>query len=78
MVASPIAATRLGLAAIVAGVFLLRGRNWARWLAAAWMAAHVAISAFHSRQELIAHSILLVLIVYLQFRRDARDDPSAA
>jgi hypothetical protein len=30
--------------AVVCGVFLLRGQNWARWLATAWMAFHVAIS----------------------------------
>ena len=32
--------------AIVCGVFMLRGRNWARWLALAWMAFHVVLSAF--------------------------------
>jgi hypothetical protein len=26
--------------AIVAGIFLLRGRNWARWLAIAWIGFH--------------------------------------
>jgi uncharacterized membrane protein len=30
--------------AIVSGVFMLRGSNWARWLALAWIAFHVAIS----------------------------------
>ena len=39
--------TVIGVAAVVAGVFMLRGRNWARWLALAWMASHVAISVFH-------------------------------
>ncbi len=33
--------TVLGAAAIVAGVFMLRGKNWARLLALLWMAAHV-------------------------------------
>lgn len=32
--------------AIVIGIFLLRGQNWARWLALAWMAFHVALSAW--------------------------------
>ena len=32
------------LVAITCGVFLLRRKNWARWLAVAWMALHVAIS----------------------------------
>ena len=30
------------LIAIVCGVFLLQGRNWARWLALAWIASHAA------------------------------------
>ncbi len=49
------------------------GRNWARWLALAWMAAHVVISVFHSKQELIIHCVLLVLIGYLFFRRTAQE-----
>jgi hypothetical protein len=59
--------------AIVAGVFMLRGHNWARWLAIAWMAFHVAISFGHSMQVLIPHAILLVLFAYGLFRADARD-----
>ena len=31
--------------AIVCGAFMLRGHNWARWLAVAWMAFHVVLSA---------------------------------
>ncbi len=59
------------LIAIVCGVFLLQGRNWARWLALAWMAFHVAIS-FDSPQKLVVHSLFLVLIAYFLFRPDAR------
>jgi len=33
----------LSLAAVIAGAGLLRGYNWARWLALAWIAFHVAI-----------------------------------
>jgi hypothetical protein len=32
------------LAAIVCGAFMLRGANWARWLALAWMGFHVVLS----------------------------------
>jgi hypothetical protein len=32
------------LLAFVSGIFMLRGCNWARWLALAWIAFHVAIS----------------------------------
>ncbi len=64
--------TLLGAAAVVAGAFMLRGKNWARWLALAWMAAHVVISAFHPLSELIVHLVMLVLIGMVLFRREAR------
>ncbi len=57
--------------AIVCGVFLLRGRNWARWLTVAWMAFHVAMS-WDSLQKLLVHCLFLVLIAYFLFRPDAR------
>jgi NADH:ubiquinone oxidoreductase subunit 4 (subunit M) len=60
------------LLAIVAGAFTLRGNNWARWLAVAWMAFHVAISFGHPLQQLIVHAVLLVLFAYGLFRADAR------
>ena len=50
--------------AIVGGIFLIKGRNWARWLLLAWLALHVGISAFHSLSEAIAHAVLLILIGY--------------
>jgi hypothetical protein len=70
--------TALGTAAVVAGIFMLRGRGWARWLALAWIASHVVISAFHPLHELIIHCVLLVLFCYLLFRRPAREYFSAA
>jgi uncharacterized membrane protein len=62
----------LGLLAVLAGVFLLRGSNWARWLALAWMAFHVALSVFHPLHELLVHSLFLALFAYLLFRPAAR------
>jgi hypothetical protein len=59
------------LLAIVGGVFMLRGQNWARWLAIAWMAWHVGLSAFHELSELIMHSVLLVVIAFFLFRPQA-------
>jgi hypothetical protein len=56
--------------AIVCGAFLLRAQNWARWLAIAWIAFHVAIS-FGVFRELAVHSLFLVLIVWCLFRADA-------
>ncbi|MGB8029384.1 MAG: hypothetical protein WCF30_06930 [Terracidiphilus sp.] len=70
--------TVLGAAAVVAGAFMLRGQNWARWLALAWMAVHVAISALHLLHGLLIHSVLLVVFSYLLFRREAREYFSAA
>jgi hypothetical protein len=59
------------LIAIVAGVYLLLGSNWARWLALAWIAFHVILSAFHSWFELVVHALLCAAIAYLLFRPSA-------
>jgi hypothetical protein len=50
--------------AVVGGVFLLMGQNWARWLLLAWLAFHVVVSAFHSMSESIAHVVLLMVVGY--------------
>lgn len=60
------------LIAILCGVFLLRGRNWARWLALAWIAFHVAISFFDSAQKVAVHGLFLAAFAYVLFRADAR------
>ncbi len=65
--------TVLGAAAIFAGVFMLRGRNWARWLALAWMAAHVVISALNLMHGLVIHGVVFVLIGAILFGREARE-----
>src|ERR1700734_1073665 len=70
--------TVLGAAAIVAGAFMLRGQNWARWLALLWMATHVVISVFHLMHGLVIHSVLLLLFAYFLFRREAWEYFSAA
>ena len=61
----------LFLIAIVSGVFILRGRNWARWLAIAWMAFHVVLSFFHAFSELAIHSLLCAVLAYFLFRAAA-------
>lgn len=58
------------LLAIVCGAFLLRGQNWARWLAAGWMAFHVIIS-FGVLRQFAIHSLFFVSIVWYLFRGDA-------
>ena len=56
------------LVAIVAGVYLLCRQHWARWLALAWIAFHVALSIFHPVRELVMHSVLCIVIAWLLFR----------
>jgi len=57
--------------AVVGGVFLLMGHNWARWLMLAWLAFHVVVSAFHSLSESIAHVVLLIIVGYVLLRPPA-------
>ena len=58
--------------AIVCGAFLLRGHNWARWLALAWIAFHVGISFVDSLQKVVVHGLIFLLIAYFLFRPEAR------
>ena len=55
------------LLAVLAGAFMLRGRNWARWLAMAWIAFHVVLSIFHSRMELIVHALICAAFAWCLF-----------
>lgn len=59
--------------AIVAGVFLLRGKNWARWLAMSWIAFHVAISFFHPLSQLAIHVVVFAVFAFVLFRRAASE-----
>jgi chromate transport protein ChrA len=59
------------IVAVVGGVFLLMGHNWARWLMLAWLAFHVVVSAFHSLSESIAHVVLLMVVGYFLLRPPA-------
>jgi hypothetical protein len=59
------------LLAITCGVFLLRRKNWARWLALAWMALHVAIS-FPVRAQVAIHLCFLIVIAWALFRSTTR------
>jgi hypothetical protein len=57
--------------AFIAGLYMFRGRKWARWLALGWMAFHVAIS-FPEIRQVLAHSMILALIAWVLFRPDVR------
>jgi hypothetical protein len=54
--------------AIVSGAFMLRGRNWARWLALAWITFHVIVSAFHAFPEFAIHCVFAAVIGWVLFR----------
>ena len=56
---------------IICGVFMLYGRNWARWLLVAWLVFHVYVGALHSTVQLILHSLLFVVGLFFLFRRSA-------
>jgi len=59
------------LVALVCGVFLLRGQNWARWVAVAWVALHVIVSVLNTFHGIVVHSLLFILIAWLLFRPEA-------
>src|SRR5262249_35814894 len=59
------------LLAIVGGVGLLGGHNWARWLLVAWMVFHIGLSVLHSVPELLTHLVIFAPIGYLLFRPPA-------
>jgi len=59
------------LFAIVCGVFMLRGRDWARWGILVWVAYHVILSAFHTLSELVIHSLLFVVVAWFLLRARA-------
>jgi hypothetical protein len=54
--------------AILAGVYLLRGSNWARWLAIIWIAFHVGISFFNSWSQVAVHTVVLAIFAYVLLR----------
>ena len=61
----------LRLIAVVCGGYVLRGHNWARWLALAWISYHVILSAFHTLSELAIHSLFCAILAYFLFRPTA-------
>lgn len=62
-------ATFVRFVAVVLGIFLLIGRNWARWLAMAWIAFHVIVSAFHPVAEVAVHLVLFGVFAGALFHR---------
>jgi hypothetical protein len=58
---------------IVAGVFMLYGRNWARWLLVAWIAFHIVVGALNGLMTLVMHVVIFSVILFFIFRRDANE-----
>jgi hypothetical protein len=61
----------LRILAIVSGAYMLRGANWARWLAVSWIALHVGVSYFNGWGEMAMHAVILVVFVVALFNRRA-------
>ncbi|MBZ5591237.1 MAG: hypothetical protein LAP39_03305 [Acidobacteriia bacterium] len=59
------------LLAIICGAFMLRGHNWARWVALAWITCHVILSAFHAFSEFAVHCLFCAVIAWILFRPEA-------
>ena len=57
--------------ALLCGVFMLYGFNWARWLLVVWLGYHVILGALHSLFELSVHSLLFAVVLYFLFRSPA-------
>jgi uncharacterized membrane protein HdeD (DUF308 family) len=59
------------LAAIAGGVFLFKGRKWARWLLVAWMAFHIVVGALNGIVPLVTHVVIFSVLGFFLFRRPA-------
>jgi hypothetical protein len=57
--------------AIVSGLYMLRGNNWARWVAMAWIAFHVGLSFFHGWQQIAIHGVIFAAFAFFLFRPEA-------
>jgi len=58
----------LRILALLGGVFMLYGFNWARWLLVAWMGYHIILSVFHSRFQVLMHILIFAVLLYFLFR----------
>ena len=56
------------LLALASGLWMLRGRDLGRWLAASWMGAHIVLSLLHSVSKTVVHVLLFALIAVALFR----------
>jgi hypothetical protein len=61
------------LLAITCGAFMLRGCNWARWLAIGWIVFHVIIGGLHSLPQLLIHAFWFLVFAIFLFRPRANE-----
>ena len=61
----------LRLLAVVAGVYMLLGHNWARWVAIAWIGCHVILSAFNGIAQVAMHALFFAILTYFLTRSTA-------
>lgn len=61
----------LRVLALVCGLMLLRGVNWARWIALLWIAYHTFLSIWHSLSETLTHAALLIAVAFLLYHPKA-------
>lgn len=57
----------LELILLIAGVFILLGHNWARWMAVVWIGFHIGLSFYHSLGEVAVHTIILLIFAGILF-----------
>jgi hypothetical protein len=62
MAGEDLAVLSIGITALIGSVCVLRGHHWARWLLAAWMALHVALS-IQQPYALLAHIVIFGLVL---------------
>ena len=60
------------LLGILCGVYMLLRRNWARWLALAWIAFHVVVGFLNSVGQGIIHALIFGMLGYALLRSDVR------
>jgi hypothetical protein len=59
------------LLSLIAGIFMLRRQNWARWLALAWTAFHVILTVFQAFRGFVLHALIFIGIAVILLRSDA-------
>ena len=54
--------------ALICGIFMLRGCNWARWVLVVWFGNNVVGTVFHSPMRFLLPGLLFAVAVYFLFR----------